>query len=310
MHPYLIRLPGGWGVPSYGTMLGLGFVVGYFVAKRHARDEGMKVEILADLWVFSILGGIIGARLWSAFITGDPLWSIFVFWKAGGIRGLVFYGGFIGAVLTTVVYLRWRKEPLLRSYDAITPSMALGLAFGRVGCLLAGCCWGRECNLPWAVRFPGKIIEQSDGYYAMGSPAFKEHFAAGRLPMDATWSNPVHPAQVYGIIAALCVFAILQWFYKRKKHDGEILWVFLALYGIARFILEHFRANVESNSPKSIHGISPAQLASIIAVVTGLCLFVGGRLLRGDAKPSVATRPESTPRKANPDDSQNKKPKP
>ena len=289
MHPYLIQLPGGWGLPAYGAMLGLGFLFGYLVALRHARREGYNKEILADLWVISIVGGVLGARLWDAIETGNPVWQIFNFWQKGGIRGLVFYGGFLGAVLGTLIYLRWRRQPALRSYDLITPSLALGLAFGRMGCFLSGCCWGNECDLPWAVRFPGRIVHETGQSFAIGSPAFMEHFAKGNLALDATWSNLVHPVQLYELLAALAIFGILQWFYSRRKRDGEVLWLFVILYAPARIFFEFLRPDIEGNSPKIFHGLSGAQLFSAAAFILAISFFIAGRLT--PKKPA----PESAP---------------
>ena len=288
MHPYLIKFGGGWGLPAYGAMLGLGFLLGYLVALRHARQEGYDKEVLADLWVICIVGGVLGARLWDAIQTHSPVWQIFNFWQKGGIRGLVFYGGFLGAVLGTVIYLRWRRQSVLRSYDLIAPSLALGLAFGRMGCFLSGCCWGNTCSLPWAVRFPGQVIQEGGQSFAIGSPAFMEHFAKGTLGADATWSNPVHPTQLYEMLTALVIFGILQWFYKRRKREGEALWLFVLLYAPARFCLEFLRPGIEGNSPKIFHGLSGAQLFSAGAFIVALCIFILGRLRLKKAAPQSA----------------------
>jgi len=271
MRPFLIRFPEGWrlqGIPSYGAMLGLGFLCAYFLVRRNSRRIGLKEGILEDIWVLAIIGGIVGARLWHIIqYPEDKLSSLIFFWRNEGITGLVFYGGVIGAVLGTLIYLKKiRKVAVLPCYDALIPGVALGLAFGRIGCFLASCCWGRTCNLPWAVRFPA------------GSGAFCEHVEKGWIDVNSTLSLPVHPAQLYAVVAALAVFVMLQWFFKRRKHDGEALWLFLIIYPPVRFVLEAFRANDFANSPKIVFGMfSPAQVMSFFAFFMGLALFTIGR---------------------------------
>jgi len=275
------------GLPSYGVMLGLGFLFGYLVARRHAKQVGLKEGVLEDLWVLAIVGGILGARLWHIMqYKDDDLGKLIFFWKDRGITGLVFYGGVIGACLATAIYLKCRKVPVLLSYDVITPSLSLGLAFGRVGCFLAGCCWGKECTLPWAVRFPGKVVEVvgENGkkiLVPVGSGAFEEHFYKypSEFTINSTLSKYVHPAQLYAVAAALVIFAVLQWFFKRRKRDGEVLWLFLILYPVARFVLEMFRSNDPADSPKIVLGMfSPAQVASAATFVVAVILFIRSRL--------------------------------
>lgn len=271
-------------------MLGIGFLFAYVVARRNARRVALKEGVLEDLWVLAIIGGILGARLWHIIqYPDDDLSKVIFFWKDRGITGLVFYGGVIGALFTTVIYLKYRKVPVLLSYDVIAPSLALGLAFGRVGCFLAGCCWGKECMLPWAIRFPGKVVEivGENGEKMLrpiGSGAFVEHFYKypGEFSIHSTLSKSVHPAQLYAVAAALLIFAILQWFFKRRKRDGEALWLLLIIYPVARFLLEMIRSGDPADSPKIIFGaFSPAQATSVATLLVALIAFIRGRLYGG-----------------------------
>ena len=131
------------------------------------------------------MAGLLGARAlyvisyWEEGFAGKPWYEVFMIHHGG----LVFYGGLIGAVLTSVVYVKWKRLPPMKVGDALAPSIALGHVFGRIGCFLNGCCFGSACSLPWAVRFPA------------------EHQTAGQ---------PVHPSQLYEAGLNLLLYAGLE----------------------------------------------------------------------------------------------------
>ena len=166
--------------------------------------------------------------------------------------GLTVYGGLMLAVAVFVpylVYLRYRHgvNPL-KLLDIIAPSLALGLAFGRMGCLLNGCCWGAECHLPWAITW-----------------------AEGTLPYSAGIRWPVHPAQVYGIINGLLLFLALHLGYRWKKRHGVVLGAFFGLYAVSRFLLECVR----SDEPKRfLWGLSISQTVALFMVVAVAAYFL------------------------------------
>ena len=129
---------------------------GLWTATLRARREKISGETIADVTLWIMVGTILGARTvyvatyWQDEFAGQPLTEIFAIWHGG----LVFYGGLIGAIIAGAIYLRWKKLPLWKIADVLAPSIALGSVFGRIGCLLNGCCYGRACNLPWAISFP------------------------------------------------------------------------------------------------------------------------------------------------------------
>ena len=155
MHPILFHL-GSFPVHSYGVMMALAFVFGLWTATRARRREKISGETIADVTLWIMIGGILGARTvyvatyWNDEFAGQPISEIFMI-RHGG---LVFYGGLIGAIIAGAIYLRWKKLPLWKIADVLAPSIALGSVFGRIGCLLNGCCYGRACDLPWAISFP------------------------------------------------------------------------------------------------------------------------------------------------------------
>ena len=162
MRPVVFTIPGiNWDVPGYGLMLMVGLFVAIWWAARRALKSGGNPDVVLNCGFIAIIGGVVGARAmyvihyWDQFRThGDFLqiaWSIVDVSKGG----LEHYGGFILTTVAALAWLRWKEKVSVRWYmDIIAPSAALGLAFGRIGCLLNGCCFGGTCDLPWAMRFP------------------------------------------------------------------------------------------------------------------------------------------------------------
>lgn len=289
-----IPLPGGHYLPirAFGVMAALGFLAALWVALDRARRQKLRENIIWDVWTASILGGLIGARLlyvvenWQFF--RHDLWDVFVVW--GG--GLVWYGGVGGGLLAALAYLRFRREPVLPVFDTITPASVIGLACGRVGCFLNGCCFGRETTLRWGVSFPrfGGI----EGFHNPLAQQFSPPFAyqVEELGLDpglpATW--PVHPTQLYASASALLIFLLLTAYYPHRKRPGEVFLLTLVFYGAARFVIEHFRTNAEVWM-----GMSLAQVMSIIAVPIALGFFIRSRMLPA---PAAEVPVEHTSRKA------------
>jgi phosphatidylglycerol:prolipoprotein diacylglycerol transferase len=219
MHPILIRTP--WlDIHTYGVLVAVGFLVGLAVAARNARTEGVKPELISDLGVWLILAGMAGGKLfhiiffWNDFLLG---------WREEGIRslreGFVFYGGFIGASLAGWLYARAKRIPFAKLADCCAPGVAIGHAFGRMGCFFNGCCYGKVCTLPWAVKFP------------------PPHLMAG---------IPVHPTQIYEALGNVLLFLGLSAYYSRKRFDGQIFWLYVLGYGILRFCVEFFRGDYDT----------------------------------------------------------------
>ena len=170
MHPTLIEL-GPIPLYSYGFMMMIGFLVSVHVAARRARRCGADEEFTLNIGLLSLIVGVIGARLFyvvhylPAFLSArNPLLAI-VDITSGGLE---FYGGFLSAVVATLVYIRMKNRSIRWYLDILAPSIMLGLAFGRIGCFLNGCCWGTTTRVPWAIRFPY-------GSLAFEHQAFKTH---------------------------------------------------------------------------------------------------------------------------------------
>jgi phosphatidylglycerol:prolipoprotein diacylglycerol transferase len=230
----------------YGVMLAVGILLGLWTSSRRAPLSGIHKEKVADLGPWLILGAIVGARLlfvvsYREEFVGKPFYEIFMI-RHGG---LVYYGGLIGASLACIIYCAVRRLPLWKMADILAPGIALGYVFGRLGCLLNGCCYGRACVVPWGVKYPG------------------DHPTQGQL---------VHPTQVYDSLLNLALYIGLEWLYRRKKFDGHVFAVYLMCYAVTRSIVEIFRGDY--SAAHLFAGLTPAHLVSIGIFAAGVVLFV------------------------------------
>ena len=227
-------------------LVAAGFLAGFWTAARRARGEGITAEKIYDAGLWLIVGAIVGARAlyvasyWKEQFANAPWSEIFMIQKGG----LVFYGGLIGATLSCLVFLRKNKLPVWKFADALAPSIALGSFFGRFGCLMNGCCFGRPSDAPWAIRFP------------------HDHETLGDL---------VHPVQIYDSLLNLAFFAALVWLHRRKKFDGQIFALYLMGYAVLRSVAESFRGDYVVRYLGDI--ATPAQLVGIGIFVAGAVLY-------------------------------------
>jgi phosphatidylglycerol:prolipoprotein diacylglycerol transferase len=258
-------------VYGYGTMLFLGFLASSSLAAWRLRREAGDGEMAWDaaMWIF--IFGIIGARLfyiveyWSTSFAVDPqtgkartAWEIAVAIVNLPDGGLVLYGGLILAPLAYYVYCRIRDINALAFADVAITSVFVGILFGRLGCLLNGCCFGDVCSLPWAITFPAESIP------------FKALVARGLLDSGAGRSLPVHPAQLYDALSGL-LLAIVTWaYYPYARRTGEVVAVGWIAYPINRFMIEFLRADEQGIGYPSL---TIAQWVSLALLATGVAFF-------------------------------------
>jgi phosphatidylglycerol---prolipoprotein diacylglyceryl transferase len=244
VHPIAFQL-GSFTIHWYGVMIALAFLAGLWTATRRAARENISGEKIADIVFWLMVGAMVGARAvyvatyWKDEFARLPFREIFMIQHGG----LVYYGGLIGAILAGIICIRWKKLPLWKTADVLAPSIALGNVFGRIGCLLNGCCYGRACSLPWAIRFPS------------------DHSTGG---------VPVHPTEIYDALLNFALYLGLAWLFRHKKFNGQVFATYLIGYAIFRSVVELFRGDYP---PDQIHnGLTPGQLTSIPIFIAGLLL--------------------------------------
>jgi phosphatidylglycerol:prolipoprotein diacylglycerol transferase len=237
-------------VTWYGVFVAAGFLAGLWTASRRALRVQIHPDAIIDLGPWLLLGAIAGARAWFVIsywdeeFAGKPFYEVFMVQRGG----IVYYGGLIGASLACVIFARRRKLPLWRLADVLAPSIALGSFFGRWGCLMNGCCYGRPTTMPWGIVFPAG--SESTGRYGV---------------------LPLHPTEIYDSLLNLCLYGLLAWLFRRRKFDGQIFGVYLICYAVLRSFVELFRGDY---TPEHYwHGMTPAQLVSVVIVLAGLLLL-------------------------------------
>ncbi len=219
MYPILFQF-GRFRIYAYGFFIVLGLAAATFLAVLKVRKSDIRLsfENAAELLFYTVLSAFLGSRILYVLLhldvfRRDPL-QVFRLWEGG----LVFYGGLIAAAGVALGYMKRHRLPVWKLADLISPLIALGLSFGRIGCFLAGCCYGRETSLPWAV-------------------VFRNPDSLARLNV------PLHPTQLYEAAGGLVLFSFLSWVERRKSFDGQVFWLFLFLYSITRFLVEIFRGD-------------------------------------------------------------------
>ena len=243
---------------GFGTMLMLAFVGSIWLATWRARREKLNPEMISDLAVWLFLGGLIGARVFFLFQYWQHLhsfWEVFSIWKGG----IVFYGSAMGATVAFFIYRRLRPFPLLPMLDVVAPSTALGIAFGRLGCFLNGCCWGDRCDIyPWVVTFPAR------------SAPWGSQVKAGLISIDAARSLPIHPTQLYSALDGFLLLALLSAYYPIRRRDGEVFGLLLVLYPITRFLIEHLR----NDEGAALAGMTISQVISLVVLGIAVAYWV------------------------------------
>ena len=221
MYPVIFRI-GSFTLYAYCLFLVLGILTAILVSRKNARHHNLSPKPIAGIFFIILSSSLMGARLLYVVINFDYYGSnwtdILQFWEGG----LVFWGGLLLAVMVTPIYLKHKKLPVLRTADILSPGCALGHAVGRIGCLLAGCCYGKPCNLPIAIKF-----------------ANPESFA----PLGVY----LHPTQIYAVLSNLFLFLILLYIQNRKKFHGMVFLGYIMLYSLFRSVIEYFRGDFRGN---------------------------------------------------------------
>jgi phosphatidylglycerol:prolipoprotein diacylglycerol transferase len=312
-------------VYSYGVMMVVGFFAAMYVAKVLARHSRIDPEVFATAGLIALVSGVAGARLSHVLENlsqyTDPHRTVLAnLWDAVNIRsgGLTFYGGFLLATPCTILYGVMKKVPVKTGMDIVAPCLMIGLGFGRIGCLLNGCCYGAECEkaqVPWAMKFPyysnpyvaefrGENHERLDH---RPPPALLSGTTDGRVMLkappqvheegldavaDSEHSDALHPAQLYSTITAWLIAAVLIAYYTLPHVPGRVFAMMVMIESPTRYILEMLRSEPpvigRGSYPPHLTFLPPqsfSMVMSVILVAAGIILwfaFRGPREVPGD----------------------------
>lgn len=237
MQPVLFHI-GPLPIYTYGFCVALGVMLAVFLMRRWSPREGWTSDEVLDLLLLFTLTSFAGARVFYIiqhldYYLHHPLEMVRI-WEGG----VVFYGGVIGGIIFLWFYSRKKRWPGLKVADFLAPFIALAHGFGRIGCFLNGCCYGKESSLPWSVRYPFLAFS-------------------------------VHPVQLYEAGYNFLAFAILLGIHDRKKTDGETALAYFLIYGTGRFFLENFRGDNQA----FLIGLTLPQLISVAFVAASVLFY-------------------------------------
>ena len=239
MYPELFSI-GPITIYSYGVLLALSYLLGLWLAMRRARQWGLDPNRVLDLGIYIIIAALVGAKLLLFVVdfdqfSGSPA-DLLSLARSGG----VFYGGLILAVVVAFWYIARHRLPFWTTCDVFAPGIALGHVTGRLGCLAAGCCYGRPADVPWAITFTNPLAAAN-----VGTPL----------------GIPLHPTQIYEAGAELLILGFLLGTERRSRpFAGRTFWSYLLLYAISRFIVEVYRGDLRG----VLFGISTSQFISLV----------------------------------------------
>jgi len=270
MYPEILH----WGplhVRTYGLMLAIAFLVGTWLGVNEARRKGLDPDHLVTVVLATLIGGVLGARFLYVVEHLDEFqrqWgSVLAVWQGG----LTLYGGVVLGTVAGLVTARRLRMPVWPTADALAPSVALGTMFGRVGCFLNGCCYGRPTRMPWGVVYP-----------------------PDSFPGLEFGPQPLHPAQLYNALFGLALFGTLWALRTRSRVPGTLFWSFVVAFAIGRIGLDGFRA-YEPSARVGVIGSVPileSQLESLAMALFGVLMLF--RLRRESATLPAPPLPEAS----------------
>ena len=246
MYPIIFTI-GAFSLRSYGLMAAIGFLLAVWIVNRRKDYANVNSDQASALLMTAIFAGLVGARIFYVVQFYDKEFAGHfsrIFRVDQG--GLVFYGGFILATLSLIVYCRLKKLEFIRVLDLFTPAIAIAHACGRVGCFLNGCCYGKATSLPWAVRYP-----------------------ANSYPAEMTGNAALHPAQLYEAAEMLVLFFFFSYLLKNTRRGVPVSLYFI-IYGVLRFLNEFSRGD----NPHLLNLFTPAQFIGLLLIPTGVVMLI------------------------------------
>lgn len=259
MHPVLLKI-GNFEFASYGLMTALGYAIAAWYLVSRLKNSGIKnlnKDTFWNLLFIVFVGAIVGGKLLFIIVSWPQLGATFaekISTIIHDIRyGFVFFGGLLVAVSGALWYMRRKQLPILKTSDFLIVALPLGHALGRIGCFLAGCCYGKPTTLPWGVRFTDP--------HALVAPELM--------------NVPLHPTQLYESGLNFLLFLLLHYASQKPHKEGKILVLYVLCYATMRFCIEFLRGDFRGGF---LLGMSPSQVISLL--VAGIALWIWATYLR------------------------------
>lgn len=230
-------------IHMYGVMIAVGFLAALMMTLCRGRKRGYNEDIIWGIFFCAIIGGMGGSRILYYIveiphIIEDPsiLWNF--------KNGYVVYGGVIGGILTSCIYCKVKKEAFVPYFDLVMPSVSLAQGFGRIGCLFAGCCYGRETDAWYGIVFHNS--------------------------KQAPNGVKLIPTQIISSVGDFIFCGILLWYASKEPKHGRVASMYLVLYGVGRFAVEFLRNDYRG----SVGALSTSQFISLGIIAIGIGLYV------------------------------------
>jgi phosphatidylglycerol---prolipoprotein diacylglyceryl transferase len=251
MYPKILDL-GPVTIHSYGLLLAAAFIAGIWITSRNAGKQGINPDSVWNLGLFVIFAALVGAKVILLFSNFQyysqnfrEIFSLSTLRSPG-----VYYGGLLLALGTAALYIVSKRLPALLLADLAAPGIALGQAISRLGCLSAGCCYGKPTTLPWGITFRNQYSYDNVG-----------------VPLNV----PLHPTQIYDLVGALVLFAFLTWRLSKRHVSGQIMLEYLALFACLRFVVEFFR---DDERGFILYGLlSTSQFIAILTILASAAIY-------------------------------------
>ena len=263
MYPELFSI-GPVTVYTYGVLLAASYLLGLRLAMARAKRRGLDANRVLDLGIYIIIAALVGAKLLLLVVDFDQFRrspaELLTLARSGG----VFYGGLILAVTVAFWYIWKHRLPFWTTCDVFAPGIALGHVTGRLGCLAAGCCYGRQTDVPWAITFTNPLAASN-----VGTPL----------------GLPLHPTQLYEAGAALLILIFLLTTERKGRYfPGRTFWSYMFLYAVSRFVIEFYRGDPRG----MVMGMSTSQFISLLLAPLSVAMLVW--LARAGPEPTVETQ--------------------
>ena len=259
MHPVLVKI-GSFELASYGLMTALAYMAAAWYLYKRLHYIKLDKDTFWNIIFIAFVSALLGAKLLYIIVSWQEMGATFterLVYAAKNFRyGFVFFGGAVTAIVALLIYLKKKKLPVLPTADFFIVALPIGHAIGRVGCFLAGCCYGKPTDLPWGVTFTDP--------HSLVAPQY-------------LGTTPLHPTQLYEVAANLILFFVLQYYYEKTHKNGAVLAAYIIGYCVIRFVIEFFRGDFRG---EYLWGLSPSQLIAVLAIAVTLAAM---RFLKKDA---------------------------